>query len=51
MNAMTRLRAWCGDEASIAAVLGYLKHMLEDDSKYKVKRPSLKGLKLPKEKT
>ena len=34
-------------EASIAAALGYLEHVKATDKQHKVKRASLKGLRLP----
>lgn len=36
-------------ETSIAACLGYLRHVLEGDLQHEVVRESLKGLVLPKE--
>jgi hypothetical protein len=39
------------NETSIAAVLGYLKHVAEGDLQHDMVRESLKGLELPKEPT
>jgi hypothetical protein len=36
-------------EAGIAAALGYLAWVREEDKGHKIKRDSLKGLRLPKE--